>query len=1015
MSEGSYRAALLVVRDCWEAIIKFCGIALHADLVRLADGCDGMQQSGVDAELAVLTWELLNKPPSAGDWVNFYLRCSAVGWQRGLQDRLLVPELCLFAHEQPRRPGQTPRLAQGGRALLEAIEWRNRTIGHGAASHDIDEVRQSVLEQEQRLAETLEQLGFLRDVRLQSSTPTGDVVEWNSCTLPSLKSPVDLPPGSRVLPCPTWILRGELSLTLSPFLMMGVEGRSASLLTFDKASNGYYYLDHYTGKKIRFGSVAGIGELAARYQRYVKQQHLAHIVRGGVLASSARAYSGEVIEALQSIEFGSDIQASFVKQTHIDDAFEAALATFDKGEGRGYFHLVGNAGAGKSWFMASLTTPKMSAHASEALCYHIRAGMRQNPELFIEALHNQVQEPSGHNVRGARIRLEESSRPSVTVARFLDQVRQTSSQRRILLAVDGLDELLEPDSAGDRTILDYIPLPEELPPDVVVVLSSRPDNELRPSSRHFVEAISEFNDLYLRYDLREHVVAQEETLRKYLVKRHNITEERLLAQMLHLCKGSFLRASLLGKLCALTSKREWPDAPGEIGDLYSLYLSHKASEIGMGLFGSLHSHILDLLGVSAVPLSISRIADLTGVQEERVLFALFDVGEFFAVAREQKDNVFSIAHVQLADYLRAGRGEEIIALLRQIVEGLFDDASVEEWLVETSELLRKTGQTGLCINLCDMLLLRMPPGSSHRVQVLRTHTDMVHIRGDYTVAAAHLGELARELVEEQDRPIDDPEVVSALIRQAHHLKFVAPVNVARDILLDLLSKLSEDDSAKREIQFMLAGSIGCLDNPGETELEQLQAVVEECRRCGDVYLLTRCLRRIADLCLCLGMPTEALQVALEARSLSEQQPSRQVIYLYSTLAEIHRAEGDLSAALHLHSVTLVEADKRGLRGWAGHGALGAAETCRMLGESDQAARMLDQALAHYRAADNQAWGIVHAGIARFLLTSVKEHLDEPYRLSVKMGYKRDMMYIDSYRAGREPGPLAHNGHFLLFP
>ncbi len=214
---------------------------------------------------------------------------------------------------------------------------------------------------------------------------------------------------------------------------------------------------------------------------------------------------------------------------------------------------------------------------------------------------------------------------------------------------------------------------------------------------------------------------------------------------------------------------------------------------------------------------------------------------------------------------------------------------------------------------------------------------------------------------------------------------------------------------------MMAGSIGCLDDPGEVELEELQAVADECRRSGDVYLLTRCLRRIADLFLCLGMLAEAKQVALEAKTLSEQQSSRQAVYLYSTLGEILRAEGRLAAALRHHSVTLREAQKRGLKGWQGHGALGSAETYRMLSEVEQASQMLDQALDCYRAADNQAWGIVHTGIARFLLTGMKHHLDQPYRLCAEMGYKRDMTYIGAWRAGGKYQPHGHNGHFLLFP
>ncbi len=72
MADKSYRAALLVVRDCWEAIIKLCGIVLHADLARLVDASAEMSGNGINDNFASLTLGLLNKPPSMGDWVSFY-------------------------------------------------------------------------------------------------------------------------------------------------------------------------------------------------------------------------------------------------------------------------------------------------------------------------------------------------------------------------------------------------------------------------------------------------------------------------------------------------------------------------------------------------------------------------------------------------------------------------------------------------------------------------------------------------------------------------------------------------------------------------------------------------------------------------------------------------------------------------------------------------------------------------------------------------------------------------------
>src|ERR1017187_7315235 len=82
---GPYRGALLIARDCWEAAIKFCGIALYADLV-------GTVGSDHQTRTSELVMPLIVKPPSMGDWLDFWLASSKLAVRLSATGALLRSE-----------------------------------------------------------------------------------------------------------------------------------------------------------------------------------------------------------------------------------------------------------------------------------------------------------------------------------------------------------------------------------------------------------------------------------------------------------------------------------------------------------------------------------------------------------------------------------------------------------------------------------------------------------------------------------------------------------------------------------------------------------------------------------------------------------------------------------------------------------------------------------------------------------------------------------------------------------
>jgi hypothetical protein len=315
---GNFRGALLVLRDCWEAAIKLLGIMLYADLTATVE-------DGNDQDLINLVIPLLSKPPALGDWLDFYLATSRFAYHAGLKDRLIIPELCGIVHSPGRNAKSSIRLTPFGKSLWSVVAWRNDTIGHGAASHDVMQVQQMVQEQTERLEIFLGQVGFLRAVRLFSSAPGGAVIEWNTHEHPAATG-LD---ASSTPYFPVWMQRGTNTRSLSPLLMMGTSKQHHCLLTFDKLTKGVFFLDYFLGTKVRFPHVPEIARIQAHHLSLERLQSLQDLKQGGVLLSASRSYSGAVVKAMGRIEFGSDMEKWFVKQTYLIAALEPVFTRID--------------------------------------------------------------------------------------------------------------------------------------------------------------------------------------------------------------------------------------------------------------------------------------------------------------------------------------------------------------------------------------------------------------------------------------------------------------------------------------------------------------------------------------------------------------------------------------------------------------------------------------------------------------------------------------------------------------
>lgn len=1009
MKKGQYRSALLTLKDIGEAIIKFYGVTLFSDAVEniLKNNNETIK---LKSDLLDIVTKLFLKPPALGDWLDFYFKTAILLKKEDLIKSLVFPEIVDIVSQGK----QLKCNSKEAKILREFVSWRNDSIGHGTTSHNTGEIKKTIDQKIDQLIKILEKSHFMGDLEIYSADPSGKglLINWNVDKLIPLSSKpqLDWDYNVRVRRISTNKSFSISPLVISRFINDSKDQGIYSLLTFDKIRKGYFFLDCFYGKKIRFPSMPLLDQWVSSLEELGKIKLIDQLSNSDLLNNMNITYSKKLLQSFDQIEFGSDTQKKYVNPTEQINAIQQAVCDLNEKFGNGYIHVIGEAGMGKSWISFALKHKQYFGFANSVVKYHIRVGMRQNPEIFVASMCEQVANDQGHAVQ-TRIQFEKFSEKREAVKHFFEEVLEKSYQNQLILVLDGIDELLDLENGS---IVDYLPFAHDLPEDVIIILFSRPEQELRSQAFHFINQIKS-SDNYRAIDLKQFNNERKLLFKTYLIEKCAITNDHLIQRAIKVSKDSFLMLSLLGKLYYGFDKQStYDELPSTIDELYSNYLSQLKLGVGGSIFEKLYMKVLLILAFSPIPLDLFTISDLTGIKEEKVVFTLFDIGHFFNIHREKDHDVFSIVHEKLTEFLLINFEKELQVLFSEIDQAYKHDEEIIDWLIEGNKKLQFMGTTDLSIYLSEILLNKIPCGSLKWLTVMYSYIDMIHIQGDYLRAAQMYSKLANELLTSYGYQKTSHEYIKYKIREAHHLKFVAPIDQPRLILEDLLLYVDENSKLYNELLFGLYGSIGCLKDPGVTMLEKLLEVASNAKSKNEMYLYSKCLRRIVDLYLLLGDINKAKEIVGEAIEIAERMQTRQRIYLFSTEAEIFRFQRVLDKSLLNHKFTLEYAEKRGLAGWAGHGALGIAETYRMMGMKEQALESLNLAFSYYQKANNQTWGIIHTLISRYMLTLQSEMLDEALDLSKKRGYQYEIRYITGLR-NKTITMEEHNDHFLLFP
>jgi tetratricopeptide (TPR) repeat protein len=300
----------------------------------------------------------------------------------------------------------------------------------------------------------------------------------------------------------------------------------------------------------------------------------------------------------------------------------------------GYLLVTGVAGQGKSSILAKLIkhrepeptpayfirfTPGLSEQA--ALLGHLIAELLTLAEREADA---PTYLPDGDNVVALRNSFEAL-------------LSNLAADRPLTLVIDGLDQI-EPDQAGRR---DLSFLPERLPPGIVMVIGTRPDDTLKPLKlrtphrEYCLPPLSEADFAALLRDRGVTLSAHEQS-ELYQALNGNAFDLAFLAQEIRQTPTTEI-AALLRRVIANPR------------DLFTPTLER------LQRYQSWDNVLRPLLGtllVAQEPLSRDALRAILNVTQDRVTTAIERLGGLLGVRDAQGQPRYSLIHLKLIDYLR---------------------------------------------------------------------------------------------------------------------------------------------------------------------------------------------------------------------------------------------------------------------------------------------------------------------------------------------------------------------------
>ena len=377
------------------------------------------------------------------------------------------------------------------------------------------------------------------------------------------------------------------------------------------------------------------------------------------------------------------VAPKYIKPGHLVDWLKGRLDEYE----RGVFCLRMPRGSGKSTFAEKLNClyekPTRLAEDVDVRTYHISRAQMINARDFARHIEEQWRHDYENRTEWtAYTQISEfmtsGMNPAEALAHFLNDclvfTRQVRRKNRILMVIDGLDEITE------DTLWDYLPSPEQLDAGVYVLLTSRdPDKEALPekvdaalsnikaTETLTVDVEGEGNIAFLNHYVREHIDRD---------KRERMRSNAIDALLRH---GEY-RVLYVGLLCKLVNADMPIDELPSADRLVEKYLGILSASYGEKETLRLRELLSVLCSIGAEePLSMRELAGLlnNGTLSLGLLGMMQDIAPLLKAQRGYQaggrwyagENRYEPANPELAEALK-----EQIPEWKNIAQELLEDA-----------------------------------------------------------------------------------------------------------------------------------------------------------------------------------------------------------------------------------------------------------------------------------------------------------------------------------------------------
>jgi tetratricopeptide (TPR) repeat protein len=295
-----------------------------------------------------------------------------------------------------------------------------------------------------------------------------------------------------------------------------------------------------------------------------------------------------------------DREKDFIPPVYAYDILRNALNSLV--EGRGYVHLTGGPGIGKSTLVASMRPDWKGAKAptGSVIGHAVLRGYAESPTRFIKEILRDAksllpqlpEEEQREEALSALENLEHRIFNRQSPMRIQDGIteilscvrRFLGSEWTVIMAIDGLDELTIRDANEQNLhIHELLPDPATLDRGCYVLLTSRP--ELRMQVQQAVNDRRVRSELFCQRELSEQDPGYEQIVRAYVIEKLGSGAESHLSALLEKSQRRFIWVRLLVELLQLSGTDLSQIETGEltlpdIGEMLPMYVEQLESRVG---------------------------------------------------------------------------------------------------------------------------------------------------------------------------------------------------------------------------------------------------------------------------------------------------------------------------------------------------------------------------------------------------------------------------------------------------